>query len=109
MLTAYETGIAFNLAQFLALTGALYKAGGLYGYVDVGMAVTGIKGAVSSHRLGQPIPSTSIETYQDEAALRSIRCNARELSEDPLGLVRRLTGRLMRALYGGNLDPLASN
>lgn len=54
-LIAFETGIALNLAEFLALVGALFAAGGLYGYVDVGMAVTGIHGAVSSHRVGQPL------------------------------------------------------
>lgn len=109
LFVAYETGIALNLAQFFAILGALYEAGGLHGFVDVGMAVTGLQGAVSSHRLGQPIPSFSMEAYGDQAALRTLRCDARDLAHDPADVMRRLTRRLMRALYGDDLDPLSSD
>ena len=108
ILIAYETGIAINLGEFLAVMGKLYELGGLYGYVDVGMAVTGIRGAVSSHRLGQPFSLTD-STYGDRAAYRTLRCTTRELATDPRAIVRRLTDRLMRALYGADLDPLADD
>lgn len=109
MFIAFETGIALGLAQFLAAVGALYETGGLFGFVDIGMAVTGLQGAVSSHRLGQAIPSFSMDPYGDQAALRTVRCDARDVSQEALVLVRRLTGRLMRALYGADLDPLSSD
>ena len=108
-LTVFETGIALTLVQFLALAGALYDAGQLHGYVDVGMAVTGIQGGISSHLLGQPFASVSAREYQDEGAYRTLRCDSRELVDDPQDIVRRLTGRLMRALYGSDLDPLAND
>lgn len=107
LLVAFETGIALTLAQFLSLVGQLYDLGGLYGYVDVGMAVVGIRGAVSSHRLGQPF-WISMPQYQDDAAFRALRCTTREMADDPHELVRRLTSRLMTALYGAELDPLSS-
>jgi hypothetical protein len=103
---AYETGIALTLVEFLAAVGALYEVGGLYGFVDVGVAVTGLTGAVSSHRLGQPFGISDTPTYQDDGAYRTLRCDARDLVVDPHAIVRQLTGRLFRALYGAELDPL---
>lgn len=105
-LIAWETAIALNLAEFFAIVGTLYRVGGLHGYVDVGMAVTGIQGAISSHRLNQP-SMIGRSTYGDDGAFRTLRCTTRELSDDPRAVVRRLTARLMRALYGADLDPLA--
>jgi hypothetical protein len=100
----YELGIALTLAQFLTLIGAFYKAGGLHGPVDVGMAVTGIRGAISSHLVyGRAF---SIPTYEEEAAFRTERCDARELWENPMGLSQRLLSRLMRAIYGEDFNPL---
>jgi hypothetical protein len=108
VLVAYETGVALTLAEFLAVVGALYANGGLHGYVDIGMAVTGIRGAMSSHRFDRPFRMDA-STYGDERALRTLRCTARELSDDPLDLVRRLTARLMRALHGADFDPLSDS
>lgn len=107
VLWLFERGIAVALAQFLALVGRLYEAGGLYGPVDVGMAVTGIRGAVSSSHhnsfLATPTP------YGDEAALRSKRCDASELIEGPEPLSQWLLARLFRASYGADLNPLEQN
>lgn len=107
VLWLFERGVAVSLAQFLALVGRLYEAGGLYGAVDVGMAVTGIRGAVSSFRhdsfMFTPTP------YGDEAALRSKRCDATELIGEPEALSQWLLERLFRASYGSDLDPLSKH
>jgi hypothetical protein len=101
----YERGAALNLAQFLSLVAALYEAGEQYGPIDVGMAVTGIRGATSSYLYNDHMPSSP---YQDEGAFRTTRCDTRELLEDPMTVSRRLLDRLIRAMSNGHSwDPLA--
>lgn len=104
--TLYERGMAANLAQFLALVGAYYEAGEQWGPIDVGMAVTGIRGAVSAHFLEDIMVVD--QPYADEAAFRTLRCDARDLDEDPIAVSRELLDRLMRAVSGGiDWDPLS--
>lgn len=101
----YERGIALTLAQFLACTAALYERGNVYGPVDIGMAVVGIRGAVSSFMAGDLL---NIPTpYAEDVAIRHLRCQTAELAEDPALMARRLTGRLVKALTGADLDPLS--
>lgn len=102
----YERGIALNLAQFLALVAAYYRAGGQWGPIDVGMAVTGIRGAISAHLMSDiaVVP----QPYGDEAAFRTLRCDTRDLDEDSLAISRELLHRLMRAMLGDTAwDPLS--
>jgi hypothetical protein len=101
----YERGIAINLAQFLALVGAYYRAGGQWGPIHVGMAVTGIRGAVSSHFMEDI--SMVAQPYGDDEAVRALPFDARDLGEDPVAVSRKLLDRLMRAMSGGAVwDPL---
>jgi hypothetical protein len=103
----YGRGIALTLAQFMALAGALYEAGGLYGPVDVGMAVTGIEGAVSAHSLGDRFFAGS--PYGEDSARRTERCDARDLRERPQAVSQRLLARLFSASFGRDFDPLAED
>jgi len=103
--TLYERGIAVNLTQFLALVGTYYKAGNQWGLIHVGMAVTGIRGAVSA-RFMDNITMVA-QPYGDEVAVRTIPCDTRDLQEDPVSVGRTLTDRLMRAMSNGIAwDPL---
>jgi len=48
------------------------------------------------------------QPYGDEAAVRTLACDARDLEEDPLAVSRELLDRLMRAMSGGIVwDPLS--
>jgi hypothetical protein len=106
VLYLFERGIAANLAQFLALVGALYRAGGQWGPLDVGMAVTGINGAVSAE-FSQTLLRGQ-QPYADEQATRAMRVDARELQEDPHRISLKLLNRLLRAASGGDdWDPLS--
>lgn len=106
--TLYEIGIALNLAEFFALVGAYYKAGEQWGPIDIGMAVTGIHGAISSHLVGDILAVP--QPYGDSVAVRALRCDARDLVEDPLAASRQLLERLMRVMSGkDSFDPLADN
>lgn len=108
MLVVYEIGLARTLAQFVALMGRLFDLAEYYGSVDVGMAVTGLRGAVSSRALAPGRFMGDTPVLQDDRASRALRFDARDLAEDPREIVRRLTGRLMRALDGREFDPLAT-
>jgi hypothetical protein len=101
----YERGVALNLAQFLSLVAAFYEAGEQYGPIDVGMAVTGIRGAMSAHLYSDHMPASP---YQEQSAFRTVRCDTRELLEDPMAVSRRLLDRLIRAMSNGHSwDPLS--
>lgn len=101
----YERGIALNLAQFMALVGAFYEAGAQYGPVDVGMAITGIRGAISAHAYSDHLVWPA---YRDDGAFRTARYDSRELSADPMGVARHLIDRLLRSIsHGSSWDPLA--
>lgn len=101
----YERGIVLTLAQFLAAVATLYERGGVHGPVDVGTAVVGIQGAISSFLVNDlmNIPTP----YAEDVAIRHLRCQASELQDDLTAITRSLTGRLVRALTGHDLDPLA--
>ncbi|HEY5051789.1 MAG TPA: ATP-binding protein [Solirubrobacterales bacterium] len=101
----FETGIALALAQFLGLAGGLYGAGGFYGPVDVGMAVTGIKGATSVRSLGKRYFQSP--PYGEETASRTKRCDARELQERPQEVSQWLLSRLFKASLGRDFNPLS--
>jgi hypothetical protein len=107
MLVVYETGIALNLTQFLGMVGALYSAGGLFGPVDVGMAVTGVSGAISSHTLGERRFAGS--PYGEASASRTERSDTRDLHERPREVAHALLARFFSATFGRDLDPLAED
>lgn len=104
----YEIGIALNLARFLTLVAAYYGAGEQWGPIDVGIAVTGIRGAISAHLIDDIL--SVAQPYGDEAALRTLRCDVRDLVEDPIAVSRMLLERLMRATSGKDgFDPLGDS
>jgi hypothetical protein len=75
-----EVVIAGNVESFFAVMGALYEAAGYHGAVDVGLAVTGVKGAYSERGRrgfggGVPYP---VDTYT-----RTARIAAAELRTAP--------------------------
>lgn len=85
-----EAVIAGNVEAFFTVMAAIYKAAGYHGAVDVGLAVTGIKGAFSERGSrgfggGYPYP---VENYT-----RHDRMAAAQLSDAPsvsYGLLRHL-------------------
>ncbi len=105
--TLFERGIALTLSQFLGLCGGLQAAAGFHGFVDVGMAVTGIEGSISAHSLGDFRLQNS--PYGEPSATRTLRCDSRDLQHDPQGIARKLLARLFSASAGYDFDPLAEN
>lgn len=97
--------VAGLTARFLALMGGLYAAGGYLGPVDVGLAVTGLRGGVSyvlSSRLGiDPTP------YDKDQYRRTERLSASLLSDNPRGAARKLVMPLLRAITRDSYDPFS--
>ncbi len=97
--------VAGLTARFLAVMGELYSAGGYLGLVDVGMAVTDLRGGISyvlSRRLGvDPTP------FNKDSYRRTERLSAPMLSSDPRGAARKLVLPLSRAITRESYDPFS--
>lgn len=89
--------------KFLSVLGGLYAASDYFGPVDVGLAVTGLKGGISyalSQRIGiQPTP------FDKEQYRRTERFSAATLVNDPRGAASRLVLPLTRAITRDSYDP----
>lgn len=97
--------VAGLAARFLTVIGGLYAAGGYMGPVDVGLAVTGLKGGIShvlNSRLGvDPTP------YDKDRYRRTERLSASVLSCDPRDAARKLVLPLLRAITRESYDPFS--
>jgi len=96
----FETILAGNLASFFAAMGALYEAAGYVGHVDVGMAVTGIEGALpyGIHQWGD-------NAFSGPPPQRTARVTAAELRDDPKGITLLLIRRFLDATRGTSYTP----
>jgi hypothetical protein len=107
LFVAYERGIAITLTEFFAALGVLYREGGLYGFADAGMAITGLRGATSSFVTGPFVFERPV--YQENSARRALRLDVQDLTNNPRGVTHSLTERFVAALSGrDDLDPLAA-
>jgi hypothetical protein len=102
-LLIFENIVAGLTVRFLAVLGGLYAAGGYVGLVDVGLAVTRLKGGISyvlSQRLGvRPSP------FDKDEYRRTERLSALMLRTDPSGAARKLVMPLARAITRESYDP----
>jgi hypothetical protein len=106
-LVVFEGIIAGNLASFLALIGAFHRLAGYHGHVDVGVAVTGLRGTVTTTRQGGGWTFSDGETFDADEFRRTTRCAAEELIE-PEPVVRELLRHLFEATTGrADFDPFA--
>jgi hypothetical protein len=101
----FEPLVAGLTVKFLAVMGRLYAAGGYLGQVDVGLAVTGLRGSVSYHlRDNLWIERTP---YNKDRYRRTERLSAPTLSSDPRGAASKLVLPLIRAITRESYDPFS--
>jgi hypothetical protein len=107
-LIIWESGIAGNFAGFLAAMGALYRAGGYHGQVDIGIACTGLEGGQSSLALNPHyIMFTEDQGFNEPTYTRTERVAAAELVE-PEPVARRMLRHLFEAVTRqDDFDPFA--
>jgi hypothetical protein len=80
--------VAGLTARFLAVMGGLYAKGDYLGQVDVGLAVTGLRGGIS-YIMSRQIGSTPTP-YDKDQYRRTDRFLASALSSDPRGAASKL-------------------
>lgn len=101
----FEPLVAGLTAKFLAVMGGLYATGGYLGPVDVGVAVTGLRGSVSYHlRDNSWIERTP---YNKDQYRRTERLSAPTLSSDPRGAASKLVLPLIRAITHDSYNPFS--
>ncbi len=102
----FESIIAGNFVAFLAMLATLYRMGGYYGHVDVGLAVTGLRGGHSATLLDRMVVLyDELPTYNADSYPRHERVAAAEL-DDPETVARRLLRHLFEATTGhDDFDP----
>lgn len=92
--------MAGNITRFLAILGALYQRASYFGPVDIGVAVTGLKGAVSFagrwDRLSTPYPRDEFRRIR--------RIAAGTLAEEPRQATMALVDDLVEASAGSHYD-----
>lgn len=102
-LLIFENIVAGLTARFLAVLGGLYAAGNYAGQVDVGLAVTGLKGGISyvlSQRIG-----VSPGPFDKEQYRRTERLSALMLMNDSCGAASKLVMPLVQAITRESYDP----
>lgn len=104
-LFVFEPLVAGLTTRFLAIVGGLYAAGGYLGPVDVGVAVTGLKGGVSYHLRGNPWIERA--PYSKDQYRRTERFSASQLSGDPRGAAGKLVLPLLQATTLESYDPFS--
>ena len=97
--------VAGLTTRFLAVIGGLYAAGGYSGPVDVGLAVTGLRGGVS-YVLNDD-PWTDPTPYDKDQYRRTECLPASQLAGDSRGVARKLVLPLLRAITRERYDPFS--
>ncbi len=101
-----ERYTAGNVARFLAILGGLYERAGYLGPVDLGVAVTGLHGALSSALASSHNPFT--HPYPKPAFRRVRTVSAAELRNANRRVTMELVGRLIEASASPAFDPFAT-
>jgi hypothetical protein len=101
----FEPLVADLTTKFLAIMGELYAAEAYLGAVDVGVAVTGLRGGVSY--LLRDNPYIERTPYNKDSYRRTERVSAFALSSDPRQAARKLVLPLLRAITREDYDPFS--
>lgn len=104
-LTIIDVLVAGLTARFLAVMGGLYAAGGYLRPVDVGLAVTGLRGGVSY--VLKDDPWTDPTPYDKDQYRRTERLLASQLVGDSRGAARKLALPLLQAITRERYDPFS--
>jgi hypothetical protein len=102
----FENIVAGLTARFLAVLGGLYAASDYLGPVDVGLAVTGLKGGIS-YELSQRI-GISPRPFDRDQYRRTERLSAPTLNDNPRSAASKLVLPLARATTRESYDPYSN-
>lgn len=95
--------VAGNTTRFLTLLGLLYNQARYIGMVDVGVALTGLKGSIM---YTTDIITRARQTQYDRDQYRkTMRVSALALKDDPRATAKSLVSPLFNAMSQGRVDP----
>jgi hypothetical protein len=106
-LVVFEGIVAGNLAAFLAMMGHFYRLAGYHGHVDVGVAITGLRGTVTTGGGQGGLAFADSDMFEADEFRRTTRRAAAELIEpEPIAadLLRHLFEATTRR---SDFDPFA--
>ena len=103
----FEDLVAGLTARFLSVLGGLYAAGAYLGPVDTGLAVTGLRGAVSSNLSSHILSRHFLQPYERDEYRRTGQFPAAALNDDPRAAARKLVLPLTWAITGERYDPFS--
>ena len=103
----FEDLVAGLTTRFLSVLGGLYAAGEYLVPVDTGLAVTGLKGAMSFNLSNDILSRYSLQPYERDEYRRTGQFPAAALSDDPRVAARKLVLPLTRAITGERYDPFS--
>jgi len=99
--------LAGNVANALSAAGAFYRQARFVGAVDLGVAVTGLRGAIARSQRGEEINLARADEGYPHAEFRSTdRVSAASLADEPHVVADRLLRRLLDALVAQHYEPL---
>lgn len=102
-----ENLVAGLTTRFLHVLGGLYAAGGYLGPVDTGLAITGLRAAVSSRLSTNIIGRHYLRPYDRDEYRRTARFSASALAREPRQSARRLFSPLTRVITVEGYDPFS--
>lgn len=101
-LVIFEQIVAGNVASFFALMGELYAAASYAGLADIGVALTGIRGARASSMTN--VIGHLEHGYGEDVYYTDLQVNAESL-EQPRDVTRRILSRFFDALVHPGYEP----
>jgi hypothetical protein len=102
VLKFFPSIVAGNTTRSLALVGKLYAKAGYLGPIDIGLAITGLKGSVPSDN---SIWALSARPYDRNEYRRTARVSALALNDTFQDVAKTLLMPLFKAISQGKLDP----
>lgn len=107
-LLVIENLLAGLTTRFLRVLGGLYATANYLGQVDVGLSVTGLEGALSSHLSESLVARYSLQPYDRTEYRSTERFTASTLAKDPQSAARKLVLPLIRVVTREQYDPFST-
>jgi hypothetical protein len=98
----YPTVVGGNTTRFLALLGKVYNQARHVGLVDIGLALTGLRGSVID---GVGAWASTFAPYDRAEYRKTARVSALTLNDDPVAVARSLLMPLFNAMSQNRVDP----
>jgi hypothetical protein len=107
-LLVIENLLAGLTTRFLRVLGGLYATANYLGQVDVGLSVTGLEGALSSHLSESLVARFSLQPYDRTEYRSTERFTASTLAKDPQSAARKLVLPPIRVVTREQYDPFST-